>query len=257
MISIYLILSLLHWYWWQWTESGLITSATHTPRRLRAWDDAESSGAMSWHTWHVWLIISPGAAPSHGPRQAAVASGGLGENMGFQMVKVMDWRSCFFEETSIYLMFDWKFLEKHGKTMFFLQIYPLTTVGQRADVNWGVPQDRYSHWGPSVATKLAPRRVETSWLTTRWGWIWRFTKLHPMDMPWICMDMPWICHGYEDNPRMSKYKMAMTMDVRVDRFEICLNLNYKNYHSSLKSQVEKSFRAEMTSARYGECCGYR
>jgi hypothetical protein len=71
------------------------------------------------------------------------------------------------------------------------------------------------------------------------------------------MDMPWICHGYEDNPRLSKYKMAMTMDVRVDRFEICLNLNYKNHHSSSKSQVEKSFRAEMTSARYEECCGYR
>lgn len=28
--------------------SGLITSATPPPRRLRAWDDAESSGAMSW-----------------------------------------------------------------------------------------------------------------------------------------------------------------------------------------------------------------
>ena len=182
MISIYLILSLLHWYWWQWTECGLITSATHTPRRLRAWDDAESSGAMSWHTWHVWLIIPPGAAPSHGPRQAAVASGGLGENMGFQMVKVM--LKVLFLRGNLHLFDVW--LEFFGKTMFFLQIYPLTTVGQRADVNWGVPQkDRYSRWGPSVATKLAPRRVETSWLTTRWGWIWRFTKLHPMDMPWI------------------------------------------------------------------------
>jgi hypothetical protein len=49
--------------------------------------------------------------------------------------------------------------------------------------------------------------------------------IHQVASHGYAMDMPWICHGYEDNPRLSKYKMAMTMDVRVDRFEICLNLN--------------------------------
>ena len=169
--------------------SGLITSATHTAatpqglgwRRKFRRDVVAGRGTPDMSGWES----PPGAAPSHGPRQAAVASGGLGENMGFQM-GFCDVEGLVYSMKPPFIwcltMFDWLFC---GKTMFFLQIYPLTTVGQRADVNWGVPQkDRYSRWGLSVATKLAPRRVETSWLTTRWGWIWRFTKLHPMDMPW-------------------------------------------------------------------------
>ena len=92
------------------------------PPCLRAWDDTESSGA----------------APSHGPRQAAVASGGLGENMGFSDGESDDSMENLWENgglmgfegqfcstkphfCSIFWMLDGIFSKK---TMRFLQICP-------------------------------------------------------------------------------------------------------------------------------------